>query len=154
MGGNNIKFNYLNLSTVISIIAYFAFCSAFPILVLFFVEITLVSRIILIIILLILFLFPLFIIFNKRILINEEGVIFHSFFEKRAMEWREIEAIYIVDYTPFAVTSKPATFICFSTTKHSNGTRISALSKDCIYIRYRKKVENYLRLYWDKEITI
>ncbi|WP_160644728.1 hypothetical protein [Chengkuizengella marina] len=67
------------------------------------------------------------------------------------MKWEEVEEIGVVNYGPYPV-STTATFLCISKERGRAGRLILNLSKDCIYIKYRKSLIPLLRKYWRGEI--
>lgn len=145
------KFFFSSPPSIIVSLLFAVFCAVLPLLMFIFNAETIYKGISLIMWVTML-LIMLYNSFARRIEISQNGVRFKSLTKVHKIRWESIREIGITSYAPYNKGGNYP-FVFFSTV-NGNSLLINKLRVDqnFILVRYRKKIIQAIRKYWDKEI--
>ena len=146
------KILFVSTRTILLVVVYMAILTILPIILLMsgYFSTSINSMIVAVWVLLLLVTGYL-IIFDRKIIITSEAVIYHSIWGTKKLKWEEIKEIGIVYYSPYPVSSS-VKYVCISPITGTSGRMVHQFSKECIYFNWREAAINLLNEHWDEVI--
>lgn len=147
-----VRIFYVSNKIIMLGILYFFILSSVPIFLLKYGDLSKETNFIIVLISsVVLIPYGYFMLFDKKLYLNNEGVLFYSLLKKKFIKWDEVREVGIVIYSPFAGHAT-ATFLCISTQQAVTGRSIVFFEDHSIYIKYRKSLVPIIKKYWEGEI--